>query len=657
MQTARNGDRIRVQTDAVAWEWDLARGGQLGCCELLGEGSQHALFSDAPAPDLTLAIDGKTESVSARPAAATIEREEDGVLVFVTRGRLGDCFEVQQRFEVFAEGAVFCEFSIVLDAERAVTVDAARLGFGLAVLGAKNMRGLTVGRDPFPKQDVTTLHVLSDARVCIDRDARVDAPHLLAVYGLDLGWDEARYYSNRVEMVIEDSTSIGQGMLGRTRTLAGPGPGCWELSWHLCADGPQQLTAPFFYRNRWALLCGCARTRAGAGASRARRHNAMAARVCHVMYPYVRGGDDWPWCSVPVRQTFYQDAQTAAGNPELVRLDEAAALGCNLCVIHQFWMTNGGSNGEPMAEYRAHDPDWLRAFVDRAHDLDMRVAFYVRGIERYNVYSDFFERYLVRGYDGLYVDWATPFALGYCKTSQLHFSAYDYFMFTRALRRRVGDDGILIAHSAIQTFLATAVFDAVLVGEFSVMHSGLLASPETSASYAMLGGCGVSLIAGNSPDRALFSSRQAAAYCAGLGYSAHPFMEEGKSFAAASAYLHALWRLWSVLDAAPTRLWNPATGTGGALRWSDAALHPLVYQAADGSALLTVANLSDATVSGTVDVDVARLGLAAGARFEPVSLPGTETLRPVGARVHCDAMPAYSFGGVLARILPEPPVP
>jgi len=648
LKVDKGTDRIRVETAAVAFEWDLARGGQLTGCELRRGEVRHSLWRGEPAPNLTLELADGMVSLADRPVEVTFGREDDQCFVFSTRGELGDCFVVEQKFEAFRDGVVFCEFAIVLKPGRRVKVRSAEMHFGLDVLSANNLRVNTMTRDPYPKQDVTCIHVLSDAQVCLDRDERIERDQLLAICGLDLGWNECRYYSNRVEMVVEDSTSIGHGLLGRTRTLAGPMDGKWRLRWRLCEDSDETLSEPFFYRNRWAMMCGAARTEAGPAADRALRNNAMAGRVCHVMYPYVRAGEEWPWTSVPVRQTFYQDAQLACGNPELERIDEAAALGVNILVLHQFWMTNGGSNGEPMAEYRAFDPDWLRAFVARAHERGMRVALYTRGIERYSMYSDFFEQFLTRDRDGLYVDWATPFGLGYCKTSSLHFSAYDYFMFARALRNRVGDNGLLIGHSAVQTFLATGLFDAVLAGEFSVMHSGLLSTPEISASYSMLGGCGVSLISGNSADRAVFSSQRAAGFCAGLGYSAHPFMEADRPFGECSAYLHPLWRLWSALGSDPIRVRNPAVGERHAAKWSDDRLHPIVYQAADGTTLALVTNLGEDPVSGCVELDFEALGAPRAAVLTPVEAPGTHALVAEGGRIVVEAMPPYHFGGMIA---------
>ena len=649
LKVSRDTGVVRAETATAVFEWDLQRGGQLTRCVLRGRGPDRAILDGQPAPNLTLDLGGERARLADVPVEdVSYERDDGGCFIFSTKASLADRFVFEQRYEVFREGVVFCEFMLQVREGTPVSIRNAQMAFPLATGSASRMRGSYVSRDPYPKQDVTCVHILSDARVCIDRDETVDVPHLPAVYGLDLGWEDSRYYSHRVEMIIEDSTSIGRGMVGPTRAVAGPRDGGWALTWTLCEEIDEVFESPFFYRNRWGLLCGAGRTVAGEGAERPLANNAMAARVCHVMYPYVRDGDEWPWTSVPIRQTFYQDVQLATGNPDLARLDEAVELGCNVLVLHQFWMTNGGSNGEPMADYTPFDPAWMKAFIDRAHEHGMRVLLYGRGTERYQLYSDYFERYLKRDWDGVYLDWSRARAMGFCKTSALHFSAYDYFMFMRRVRERVGDGGLMIAHSGIQTYLACCQFDAVLVGEFSVMHSGLLDEPEKSASYAMLSGCGINLIAGNSGDRSIFSSQQAAAYCAGLGYSAHPFMEPDIEFAGVSAYMHPLWKLWQSLGDAPVRVFNPAVGEAHIARQGDDALHPIAYRGPDGTLLVTVTNLSSKPLSdGTVTLDFAALCLDPGATLVPLDVPGTHPLQVDGHRIHCVDMPPWAYGGVL----------
>ena len=207
----------------------------------------------------------------------------------------------------------------------------------------------------------------------------------------------------------------------------------------------------------------------------------------------------------------------------------------------------------------------------------------------------------------------------------------------------------LIGHTIIQTYSSYALFDAALTGEFSVMHSGLLAEPQTSTSYGMLGGCGVHLIAGNAPDREIFSSQQAAAYSAGLGYSNHPFMEPGKDFADCNAFIQPVWDLWRSLPSEPVRVFNPAVGTGDPLSWTDDNLHPMAYQTADRTTLVLVTNLGQKPVSGTVEIDFEALGLSSRTKMQPLNVSRTHPLKVDQNKVIVENMPSYSFGGLLAR--------
>jgi hypothetical protein len=650
LKVTQNDSRVQIETGGVIFEWDPRRGCQLTRVDFKSWSGPRPMLKDGQvAPNLTLDIGGRRHSLADVPAQVTFGLRTDERVVFNTRARIAGLFTVEQQYEVFREGVIFCEFGVFLDKGRRARVRSAEMRFPLDLRSVKNVRGHYMSREAYLKQDVTCIHVLGTAKVGLERDEKTNMDHLLSMYGLDLGWDESRYYSNRIEMAIEDSTSFGGEMLRPTRTLAGKQPdGTWQLTWKLCENSRDEVRAPFLYRNKWALFCGCARTEAGADADPARRNNVLGARICHVMYPYVREGKEWPWCSVPMRQTFYQDVQISQGNPSVSRVDEAARLGANVLILHQFWMKNGGSNGEPMANYQVYDPKWFKATVDRAHRFGMRVAVYMRGIEHYSLYSDFFERYLKKDWDGLYVDWASPFAVGFAKSSNKHSSIYNYFMYMRALRHRVGENGIMIAHCAIQSYISLSTFDAVMAGEFSVMHSGLLAAPAVSAAYAGMSTCGVHLIAGNSPDRAHFSSQLSAGFGAGLGYSHHPFMEPGKPFPKCNAYVQPLWDLFRQLGDTPVRVFNPAVGTERFCEWSHDALHPIAYRTASGKTLIMVTNLSGKTLSGSVDVDPAALGLPWSASIQPLKVKGTHRATVDGSRITLRNMPPYYYAGLLA---------
>jgi hypothetical protein len=365
------------------------------------------------------------------------------------------------------------------------------------------------------------------------------------------------------------------------------------------------------------------------------------------MYPYVYGIRNWPWCSVPLRQVFYQDVQLAKRNPPLSALDKPAAMGVNLLLIHQFWMKCGGSNGEPAADYRAKNPAWLKAFIRRAHEKGMRVLLYVRGTEQYSLYMDFFEKYLKRNWDGLYADWAFPFAMGYIKSTTKHSSVYNYFMFTRALRKRVGENGVLMGHTSMQSAASYACFDAAVTGEFSALHSGLIAAPLTGASYSGLSACGVHLMAGSAPDRKMFSSQRAVGFAAGLGWANHPMLEPKRDFARDAAFTKPLWDMINSLSSDPVRVFNPSVESTSFAAWSDDALYPIAYKDKQSNVLVVVTNLSDRPVSGTVAIAPSELGIGPNLILKTLKVADAYIAQVSGNTIVVEAMGPYKFCGAL----------
>lgn len=649
-QVSRGDSAVTVETGNGIYRWDAANGGFLTRFDLKEGGEKHTMFDRETSPGIRLTVDGKERDLAAYPATFSPEYEEDSYIVFNATSDIDGIFSFEQQYWAFEEGAIFCEFRIVMKEGMSARVTDAAMQISLDLDGAKSVRPNYISRDLYLKQDVTVPHVLASVNVAQPRDSEIRRDHLVPSIGLDLGWGRTRHYSNRVEIVIEDSTSFGNGMLGETHTVSKEVAGRWETTWRMGANVDEELDDSFFYRNKWGLFCGSARTVRGGDADPVERNNVLGAKVCHVMYPYVYAERNWPWSSVPMKQCFYQDVQLAVDNPSLDRIDEAVKLGANLLVIHQFWMSCGGSNGEPMASYKPHDPEWLRAFIDKAHEKGMRVLLYVRGIEQYLMYADFFETYLKKDWDGLYMDWASPFLMGYCKSTVKHSSIFNWHMFMKAVRDRVGKDGVIIGHTTMQSPSNFALFDVALTGEFSVLHAGLLAEPEVSTSYAGQACCGLHLIAGNAPDRRAFSSQKAVAYAAGLGWANHPFMEPGYDFEHSCGFTLPLWRLLGHLETNPARIVNPSVESTDFVSWSTEDLYPLAYVDEKGNALVLVTNLSERTVTGEVDVNLAELGFENGADITPLDGgEGTEMPEVSGTRICLKEMAPYQIAGVLIR--------
>jgi hypothetical protein len=271
-------------------------------------------------------------------------------------------------------------------------------------------------------------------------------------------------------------------------------------------------------------------------------------------------------------------------------------------------MRCGGSNNWPPADYTPQDPKELKRVVERCHANQMRFGLYMRGTEAYALYTPYWEQFCKYDYDGLYVDWNGPFyynmpAQGCFRPSETHFPAYDYFRYTKMLRKRVGENGFLIGHTgACPTLLALAVFDAYLPGEFSEQKAHLLDSPDAHVYFGMGSCCGTLPISYTAP------RDKAVAYSAGLGSWLQ--MERG-----------LLWQIWRSVPMERAYLYNNLTENLVVVSSTNPEFYTSVYKIDRNQVLLLTANCGKHGAT-TLRVDMPALGLAG--QYEITELGGKD---------------------------------
>lgn len=649
LKLSREGTRITIETGSGIATWDSARGGQIVAFACKDERHTRPLLSDGDCiPGLRFVIDGKAHvlaEIHSKLEVTTVEEGERIVLTNTTELADGN-IQLVQIYEAFAEGAIFCEQQIEVPEGRRFGLSEASMHLRLDVRSARSARWGNFERNPWYKRDYSTTHVFYGKSLFKTLDETTEARELWPLASIDLGWEETKFFSNKIEFVLEEWTSFNDVSLDNTLTRGGGENGRWGLHFYFHEGNTLDVNSACRYRNRWGLLFLTARTRSGKDEDPALRNNALGCRIAHCMYPYAREGNQWPWVVMPIKQVACQAPQLYRGNPEIARVDEAADLGANLMIIHQFWMANPGTNNEPPADYHINDPEWFRAFVARCHERGLRVLTYVRGTEVWHMYSSFWEDTLQRDWDGLYPDWNSPHAMGFCKTSPIHWSAYAYFQYARAMRRRVGDGGVIIGHTGNSFGLAQACIDVALGGEFSVQHDQLLKDPESTAYYGFLSCSGGHLISGNLPDRVLFSGPKAAAVCNAFGMTGHPFMEPDIPFSKVMAYIKPLWDSLTSMPGTIARIHNPAYSPTLAVSCGEFWLFPSLWQSSEHKGLLLVTNLHDTDEqSGTVQLDLRELDVPAGAAVKALDIAGTQPgcAKVDGTRARIKGLPALSF--------------
>jgi hypothetical protein len=262
----------------------------------------------------------------------------------------------------------------------------------------------------------------------------------------------------------------------------------------------------------------------------------------------------------------------------------------------------------------------------------------MRGVEKHALFQPYFEQFLKRDFDGLYVDWSSPCCTGFQGCSELHFSAYNYFLFTRALRERVGAGGFLIAHSGSRpTMLAFAVFDAYLPGEFRTQRENLHRSVPEALHHGFASCIGTHPIA-------RFELPQALALYAGLGFDPHRFWAVGETLE--QHPLDSLWRMWASVPIGDAVCYNSLTENLPAVCSCAPGFHSVLYRVSADLLLLMAANFG---VHGrtTFRLDKSLLGLAGRYRVRELRAGGDD--RDIGVMaagvIEPDAFGRYEYRG------------
>ncbi len=179
-------------------------------------------------------------------------------------------------------------------------------------------------------------------------------------------------------------------------------------------------------------------------------------------------------------QCIYQYIDNYRHFPDTVELQAIVQSGCTLLVIHSDWRRDAKNGGIP------YDPARLTEIIEECHRHEIRVALYMRGNEREMLDNqcDWFDLYLKRDFDGLYMDYGS--ALGNDSPPDEDYPGgcinyFRHYLNLRKLRERVGTGGVLISHSGANfSALAMPLIDGYISGE---CERGLLMESRSEHSF------------------------------------------------------------------------------------------------------------------------------------------------------------------------------
>jgi hypothetical protein len=416
------------------------------------------------------------------------------------------------------------------------------------------------------------------------------------------GLQSTRSFTNELEAMVEDATPLA----GTARATTARGAITWVLADDAGAAPP--ITGPFHYENRIALALG-------APATSPARMRLVGHRPYH-----------WIGWTNPARTA-------ASWYPTNAEIDRMADNFATILVLHNWWMAQPGSNGSPHADYGvARDDAELRRAVAHAHERGLRVALYSRGIERYGMADGFFEKYLERDRDGLYVDWHGAHAVAAHEKAYAsagpddpHFStngtflpARAYFLHVKRLREIVGPKGFLVGHqgSFASGILANLDIDAYLPGEAASDHA-MLASADDAAYGGMTGGSTCMPWPVDAP--ATFASREGIAKMAAWGFYPHVplglYAFPMDPADAANAYALPYWRVLAAGKVDSAQLYNSPSSSVVAATTSNPNVQCVVYKRTnvapnEPEIVVVAANLASESSAATVTLVSSVLGLA-----------------------------------------------
>jgi hypothetical protein len=603
----RTGGEMLVRGDAFEITWSSAAGGEITRIRQYdGDSWLDVLARDRTAPGLELTDRaGRVHRArELRGVELRVEKQTPSELQFATSIELAGV-RIGARYHLFSEGVLFCEWALPdtkVDGHHTQGVDAEANQRLLATVSGR----LALELNPdilngkfawghFARQ-------FGGAQVWKGRTESVaDADRMMPIAMADYGVNPTGGFTNHVEFFIEDSPA--QGAWSR---FGDDGRGGFKFE--MGFDGRAMRNLYFlpwdmgFLNTRWGLCLGAARRGPLGRALPGRRNNLTGARIFHSSCGGQSVGrelsDRWPFNVPPVNLI----TDVYRGCPPDEDIDRAQRQGANVILLHQSWMRSGGSNCEPPADYIPRDPVDLKRFVESCHKRGIRVGLYMRGVEKHALFQPYFEQFMQRGVDGLYVDWSSPYAMGHQGCSDLHFSAYNYFLFTRALRERVGEGGFLIAHSGgVPTMIAFAVFDAYLPGEYRTQRDNFTNSVDEALHLAFASCIGVNPIGGRK-----FHTPRAVAFSAGLGFNPHVSLPRYHGWEWRH-HMEGLWRIRASVPMERAVMYNGCTENFRPVAAPEGFLCTL-YKIDRNLALLVAANLGP-KAAAELRIDTAALGL------------------------------------------------
>ncbi len=352
----------------------------------------------------------------------------------------------------------------------------------------------------------------------------------------------------------------------------------------------------------------------------------------------------------PLRMYHYLDSSRRY--PTTEQVEAIADAGCDVVVMHENWRLDAQNGGVP------YDSKRLKELVEELHARHIRLAVYMRGNEESVVErgADWFDDYLKRDFDGLYMDYGGPVGLTSSPDEtynggRIHFR--QHYLNLRKLRHLIGPEGVFYSHTGPSfSGVGMPFMDGYVSGEG---ERGLLVRGRAEHEYfSMAAVCPGTMWTAAFPE---YSTPVMTPFLAAAGqYPHNPLGTQAKT----SSLVHppepgindyafrALWKFWSVFrnerdmavfnDFNSRGIFTPDRETG----------HYLMVAADRRKALLIVSNFSAASRRIDAAVDWKKCGFdPAGAECRLLGSAGEQQFQAPVTNIELEP---YGVAAVLLTV-------
>lgn len=120
LKIRRDGRKITVETGSGKLTWNADKGGEIVDFACKNEMESHKLLSGSNTIcGLRFVVDGKAYNLSETKSKLTVESSDNERVVIQNEAEIaGGSVKITQRYEIFSEGAVFCEQIIDTDGKK-----------------------------------------------------------------------------------------------------------------------------------------------------------------------------------------------------------------------------------------------------------------------------------------------------------------------------------------------------------------------------------------------------------------------------------------------------------------------------------------------------------------------------------------------------------